>query len=45
LQGHNPIAVAGGATGSLESQAGKTQGAQLLASEALSANIAKVKDS
>ena len=44
LQGHHPIAVAGGATGSIGDPSGKTQERQLLSSETLSANIAKVKE-
>src|SRR2546421_4406420 len=44
LQGHNPIAVAGGATGSIGDPSGKTQERQLLTKEALSSNIAKVKE-
>jgi len=44
LQGHNPIAVAGGATGSIGDPSGKTQERQLLSSETLSANIARVKE-
>src|SRR5882762_791600 len=43
-QGHHPIAVAGGATGSIGDPSGKTQERQLLSSEVLSANIAKVKE-
>ncbi|HVU99717.1 MAG TPA: tyrosine--tRNA ligase [Verrucomicrobiae bacterium] len=44
LQGHHPIAVAGGATGSIGDPSGKTQERQLLTREALGANIAKVKE-
>src|ERR1700759_4332082 len=44
LQGHSPIAVAGGATGSIGDPSGKTQERQLLTQELLSANIAKVKE-
>jgi tyrosyl-tRNA synthetase len=44
LQGHHPIAVAGGATGSIGDPSGKTQERQLLSPEILSANIAKVKE-
>lgn len=44
LQGHHPIAVAGGATGSIGDPSGKTQERQLLTSETLSANIAKMKE-
>ena len=43
LFGHHPIAVAGGATGYIGDPSGKTQERQLLTSEALSTNIAKVK--
>src|SRR5215468_625730 len=43
LQGHHPIAVAGGATGSIGDPSGKTQERQLLTREVLDANIAKVK--
>lgn len=44
LQGHTPIAVAGGATGSIGDPSGKTQERQLLTREVLSSNIAKVKE-
>jgi tyrosyl-tRNA synthetase len=44
LEGHHPIAVAGGATGSIGDPSGKTQERQLLSGETLSANIAKVKE-
>src|SRR4051794_9202909 len=44
LQGHHPIAVAGGATGSIGDPSGKTQERQLLSREILSANIARVKE-
>src|SRR5260370_14760483 len=44
LQGHHPIAVAGGATGSIGDPSGKTQERQLLTRETLDANIAKVKE-
>jgi tyrosyl-tRNA synthetase len=44
LLGHKPIAVAGGATGSIGDPSGKTQERQLLTREILSANIAKVKE-
>jgi len=44
LSGHSPIAVAGGATGSIGDPSGKTQERQLLTPELLSANIAKVKE-
>src|SRR5215510_13410902 len=43
LLGHHPIAVAGGATGSIGDPSGKTQERQLLTREVLSANIAGVK--
>ena len=44
LLGHHPIALAGGATGSIGDPSGKTQERQLLTKELLSANIAKVKE-
>jgi len=44
LHGHIPIALAGGATGSIGDPSGKTQERQLLTREVLSANIAKVKE-
>jgi tyrosyl-tRNA synthetase len=44
LLGHHPIALAGGATGSIGDPSGKTQERQLLAKEVLDANIAKVKE-
>ncbi|MGH7939772.1 MAG: tyrosine--tRNA ligase [Limisphaerales bacterium] len=43
LLGHRPIAVAGGATGSIGDPSGKTQERQLLTKEVLLANIAKIK--
>ena len=43
LLGHSPIALAGGATGSIGDPSGKTQERQLLSREALAANIAGVK--
>ena len=43
LFGHHPIAVAGGATGSIGDPSGKTQERQLLSSEILEANIIAVK--
>src|ERR1700760_3755512 len=43
LQGHHPIAVAGGATGSIGDPSGKSQERQLLTPEALDFNIASVK--
>ncbi|MBI3869607.1 MAG: tyrosine--tRNA ligase [Verrucomicrobia bacterium] len=41
--GHHPIAVAGGATGSIGDPSGKTQERQLLTPETLQSNIAAVK--
>ena len=41
---HHPIAVAGGATGSIGDPSGKTQERQLLTREVLDANIASVKE-
>ncbi|HZL13282.1 MAG TPA: tyrosine--tRNA ligase, partial [Verrucomicrobiae bacterium] len=43
LLGHFPIAVAGGATGSIGDPSGKTQERQLLTKEILGKNIASVK--
>lgn len=43
LAGHSPIAVAGGATGSIGDPSGKSQERNLLTKEALSANIEQVK--
>jgi tyrosyl-tRNA synthetase len=43
LLGHFPIAVAGGATGSIGDPSGKTQERQLLTKEILEKNIASVK--
>jgi tyrosyl-tRNA synthetase len=43
LLGHHPIAVAGGATGSIGDPSGKTQERQLLTKEILDHNIASVK--
>ena len=43
LLGHHPIAVAGGATGSIGDPSGKTQERQLLTREILERNIASVK--
>ncbi len=43
LLGHHPIAVAGGATGSIGDPSGKTQERQLLTKEVLDHNIASVK--
>src|SRR5688500_15267527 len=42
--GHHPIAVAGGATGSIGDPSGKTAERQLLTKEVLKANIASVKE-
>jgi tyrosyl-tRNA synthetase len=44
LAGHHPIAVAGGATGSIGDPSGKTQERQLLSKEVLDGNIASVKE-
>jgi len=41
--GHHPIALAGGATGSIGDPSGKTQERQLLTKEVIGANIAGVK--
>src|SRR2546425_7503229 len=43
LLGHHPIALAGGATGSIGDPSGKTQERQLLTREVLAANVAGVK--
>src|SRR5262245_53161035 len=43
LAGHLPIALAGGATGSIGDPSGKTQERQLLTRDVLKANIAAVK--
>jgi tyrosyl-tRNA synthetase len=43
LLGHHPIAVAGGATGSIGDPSGKTQERQLLTKEILENNISKVQ--
>jgi tyrosyl-tRNA synthetase len=43
LLGHHPIAVAGGATGSIGDPSGKTAERQLLTKEVLESNIASVK--
>ena len=43
LLGHHPIAVAGGATGSIGDPSGKSQERQLLTKETLDHNIASVK--
>src|SRR3974390_2566986 len=42
--GHKPIALAGGATGSIGDPSGKTQERQLLTREVLEHNIARVKE-
>jgi tyrosyl-tRNA synthetase len=44
LLGHHPIALAGGATGSIGDPSGKTQERQLLTKEVLAHNIAKVNE-
>jgi len=44
LAGHHPIAVAGGATGSVGDPSGKAAERQLLANEVLERNIASVKE-
>ena len=44
LLGHHPIAVAGGATGSIGDPSGKTQERQLLTKDILERNIASVKE-
>jgi tyrosyl-tRNA synthetase len=44
LLGHRPIALAGGATGSIGDPSGKTQERQLLTSEVLAHNIDRVKE-
>ena len=43
MHGHHPIAVAGGATGSIGDPSGKTQERQLLTRDVLKGNIASVK--
>src|SRR5882724_1523471 len=43
LLGHHPIALAGGATGSIGDPSGKSQERQLLTREVLAANVAGVK--
>src|SRR2546428_8192216 len=43
LLGHHPIAVAGGATGSIGDPSGKSAERQLLTPEVLAANIARVR--
>src|SRR6266481_6264581 len=44
LLGHHPIALAGGATGSIGDPSGKAQERQLLTPEVLAANIARQKE-
>src|SRR5439155_25276960 len=44
LLGHHPIAVAGGATGSIGDPSGKTAERQLLTKEAIATNIATMKE-
>src|SRR5712691_2957107 len=44
LAGHHPIAVAGGATGSIGDPSGKTVERQLLTRDTIATNIASVKD-
>src|SRR5215218_11115277 len=44
LLGHHPIALAGGATGSIGDPSGKTQERQLLTKEVLDNNIAAVNE-
>src|SRR6266536_2446179 len=44
LAGHHPIAVAGGATGSIGDPSGKSAERQLLSKDAIAANIARVKE-
>src|SRR6202167_5677176 len=44
LLGHHPIALAGGATGSIGDPSGKTTERQLLTRDVLDANIASVKE-
>jgi tyrosyl-tRNA synthetase len=44
LDGHHPIALAGGATGSIGDPSGRTQERGLLSKETLAANIACVKE-
>jgi tyrosyl-tRNA synthetase len=44
LLGHHPIALAGGATGSIGDPSGRTQERQLLTPEVLAHNIARVKE-
>src|SRR5881296_3005923 len=44
LHGHHPIAVAGGATGSIGDPSGKTAERQLLTKETIATNIASMKE-
>src|ERR1700753_3477081 len=44
LLGHHPIALAGGATGSIGDPSGKSAERQLLTREVLNANISRVKE-
>ena len=44
LAGHHPLALAGGATGSIGDPSGKSQERQLLTKELLDSNIASVKE-
>ncbi len=44
LAGHHPIAVAGGATGSIGDPSGKTNERQLLTKETIATNIDSVKE-
>jgi tyrosyl-tRNA synthetase len=44
LAGHRPIAIAGGATGSIGDPSGKTAERQLLTSDAIAENIARQKE-
>ena len=44
LLGHHPIALAGGATGSIGDPSGKSQERQLLTKDILNHNIARVKE-
>src|SRR5436309_3588609 len=44
LLGHHPVAVAGGATGSIGDPSGKTAERQLLTKETIATNIASVKE-
>jgi tyrosyl-tRNA synthetase len=44
LNGHHPIPLAGGATGSIGDPSGKTQERQLLTKEVLTSNVAGIKE-